>query len=51
MLQNRMEKRGDESDNIGVMVATQHRSLGPEQVFFVSEISRAYIAALNMNVG
>ena len=49
MLQNRMEKRCDESDNIGVMVATQHRSLRPEQrIFFVSEISKAYIAALNM---
>ena len=33
MLRSRMEKRGDESDNIGVMEATQHRSLGPEQVF------------------
>lgn len=38
----------DESDNIGAMVATQHRSLQPDQrAYFVAEIAKAYVSALS----
>ena len=39
---------GDSSENVGMMVASQHRSLQPhQQMVFVKEIAKAYVNALN----
>lgn len=41
---------GDASENVGIMVASQHRSLQPhQQVTFVKDIAKAYLNALSYN--